>query len=154
MRITALLAILFTAAPAMAQQIERINPPGLSTPTTYSHVVKVGGILYIAGQIGADAQGKVVGPGMVEQVEQVLKNLQIALKSQGADFSHVVKINIYTTDVDAFRAPDAAAVRAKYFGANRPASTLVGVTRLASPEYKVEIEATAHLPGGVRLLKQ
>ena len=154
MRITALLAILFTAAPAMAQRIERINPPGLSTPTTYSHVVKVGDILYIAGQIGADAQGKVVGPGMVEQVEQVLKNLQIALKSQGADFSHVVKINIYTTDVDAFRAPDAAAVRAKYFGKNRPASTLVGVTRLASPEYKVEIEATAHLPGGVRLLKQ
>ena len=154
MRIASLLAILFTAAPAMAQQIERINPPGLSTPTTYSHIVKVGDILYIAGQIGADAQGKVVGPGMVEQVEQVLKNLQVALKSQGADFSHVVKINIYTTDVDAFRAPDAAAVRAKYFGANRPASTLVGVTRLASPEYKVEIEATAHLPGGVRLLKQ
>jgi 2-iminobutanoate/2-iminopropanoate deaminase len=139
---------------AMAQKIERINPPGLSTPTTYSHIVKVGDILYIAGQLGADAQGKVVGPGMVEQVEQVLKNLQTALKSQGADFSHVVKINIYTTDVDAFRAPDAAAVRAKYFGANRPASTLVGVTRLASPEYKVEIEATAHLPGGVRLLKQ
>ena len=154
MRVASLLAILFTAVPAVAQQIERINPPGLSTPTTYSHVVKVGDILYIAGQVGADAQGKVVGPGMGEQVEQVLKNLQIALKSQGADFSHVVKINIYTTDVDAFRAPDAAAVRAKYFGANRPASTLVGVTRLASPEYKVEIEATAHLPGGVRLLKQ
>ena len=48
----------------------------------------------------------------------------------------------------------ATAVRAKYFGTNRPASTLVGVTRLASPEYKVEIEATAHLPGGIRLLKR
>ena len=83
---------------------------------------------------------------MVEQVEQVLKNLQIALKSQGADFSHVTKITIYTTDVDAFRAPDAAAVRAKYFGSNPPASTLVGVTRLATLEYKVEIEATAVLP--------
>jgi enamine deaminase RidA (YjgF/YER057c/UK114 family) len=154
MRIAAVLALLVVAQPAMAQKIERINPPGLSTPTTYSHIVKVGDIVYIAGQVGADAQGKVVGAGMVEQVEQVLKNLLIALKSQGADFSHVVKINIYTTDVDAFRAPDAAAVRAKYFGANRPASTLVGVTRLASPEYKVEIEATAHLPGGVRLLKQ
>jgi enamine deaminase RidA (YjgF/YER057c/UK114 family) len=154
MRAAAVIAILLTAQSAMAQKIERINPPGLSTPTTYSHIVKVGDILYIAGQVGADAQGKVVGPGMVEQVEQVLKNLQIALKSQGADFSHVVKINIYTTDVDAFRAPDAAAVRAKYFGGNPPASTLVGVTRLASPDYKVEIEATAHLPGGVRLLKQ
>jgi len=153
-RILGTVILVLLAGPAAAQKIERINPPGLSTPTTYSHIVKVGDILYIAGQVGADAQGKVVGPGMVEQVEQVLKNLQTALKSQGADFSHVVKINIYTTDVDAFRAADAAAVRAKYFGAHRPASTLVGVTRLASPEYKVEIEATAHLPGGVRLLKQ
>jgi len=154
MRVAVVIAVLFTQAPALAQQVERINPPGLSMPATYSHIVKVGSILYIAGQVGADAQGKVVGSGMVEQVEQVLKNLQIALKSQGADFSHVTKINIYTTDVDAFRAPDAAAVRAKYFGTHRPASTLVGVTRLASPDYKVEIEATAHLPGGVRLLKQ
>ncbi|MGE0866480.1 MAG: RidA family protein [Vicinamibacterales bacterium] len=150
----ALLSLLVAAGPAFAQKIERINPPGLSTPTTYSHIVKAGDILYIAGQVGADAQGKVVGSGMVAQLEQVLKNLQIALKSQGADFSHVTKITIYTTDVDAFRAADAAAVRATYFGAHRPASTLVGVTRLASPDYKVEIEATAHLPGGVRLLKQ
>ena len=154
MRVVIVLAIVLMAEAVTAQQIERINPPGLSMPTTYSHIVKVGSILYIAGQVGADAQGKVVGPGMVEQVEQVLKNLQIALRSQGADFSHVTKINIYVTDVDAFRAPEAAAVRAKYFGANRPASTLVGVSRLASPDYKVEIEATAHLPGGVRLLKQ
>lgn len=66
--------------------------------------------------------------------------------AQGGDFSHVVKITIYTTDVDAFRAPEAAAVRARYFGPHAPASTLVGVTRLASPDYKVEIEATAVVP--------
>jgi reactive intermediate/imine deaminase len=129
-----------------AQTIQRINPPGLSAPTTYSHIVKAGNTLYIAGQVGADAQGKVVGPGMAQQLEQVLKNLQTALKSQGADFANVVKITIYTTDVDAFRAPEAAAVRAKYFGKNVPASTLVGVTRLASADYKVEIEATAVVP--------
>jgi 2-iminobutanoate/2-iminopropanoate deaminase len=134
------------AVPAMAQPLQRINPPGLSTPTTYSHIVRAGNTLYIAGQVGADSQGKVVGPGMAEQLEQVLKNLQTALKSQGADFSHVTKITIYATDVDAVRAPDAAAIRAKYFGANRPASTLVGVTRLADPAYKVEIEATAVVP--------
>jgi enamine deaminase RidA (YjgF/YER057c/UK114 family) len=138
--------LLMAADPAMSQPLQRINPPGLSTPTTYSHIVRAGNTLYIAGQVGADAQGKVVGPGMTEQLEQVLKNLQIALKSQGADFSHVTKITIYTTDVDAFRAPDAAAIRAKYFGANRPASTLVGIGRLAAPEYKVEIEAIAVLP--------
>ena len=74
------------------QGLQRINPPGLSTPTTYSHIVRAGKTLYIAGQVGADAPGKVAGPGMVEQLEQVLKNLQTALKSQGADFSHVAKI--------------------------------------------------------------
>jgi enamine deaminase RidA (YjgF/YER057c/UK114 family) len=142
-----MVGLVVAAATAVgAQTVQRINPPGLSTPTTYSHSVRAGNTLYIAGQVGADAQGKLVGPGMVEQLEQVLKNLQIALKSQGADFSHVTKITIYTTDVDAFRAPDAAAVRAKYFGAQRPASTLVGITRLAAPEYKVEIEATAVVP--------
>lgn len=129
-----------------AQGLQRINPPGLSTPTTYSHIVRAGKTLYIAGQVGADASGKVAGPGMVEQLEQVLKNLQTALKSQGADFSHVARITIYTTDVDAFREPAAAAVRARYFGGHPPASTLVGVTRLASPDFKVEIEATAVLP--------
>ena len=139
-------ALTLIVSAAGAQGLQRINPPGLSTPTTYSHIVRDGKTLYIAGQVGADAEGKVVGPAMTQQLEQLLKNLQIALKSQGADFSNVAKINIYVTDVDAFRAPDAAAIRAKYFGANRPASTLVGVTRLASPDYKVEIEAIAVLP--------
>lgn len=139
-------AMVATGATAEAQVIQRINPPGLSKPTTYTHIVRAGKTLYIAGQVGADAQGKVAGPGMVEQLEQVLKNLQTALKSQGADFSHVTKITIYVTDVEAFRSPEAAAVRARYFGANAPASTLVGITRLASLEFKVEIEATAVLP--------
>ena len=146
MRISLAVFLVGVVTMADAQTLQRINPPGLSTPTTYSHIVRAGNTLYIAGQVGADAQGKVVGPGMTEQLEQVLKNLQIALKSQGADFSHVTRITIYVTDVDAFRAPDAAAIRAKYFGANRPASTLVGITRLAAPEYKVEIEAIAVLP--------
>ena len=146
MKYVMLVLVIAFVVDVSAQKIERINPPGLSTPTTYSHIVKAGNTLYIAGQVGADAQGKIAGPGMVEQLEQVLKNLQIALKSQGADFSHITKITIYTTDVEAFRAPEAAKVRAKYFGNNRPASTLVGVTRLATPEYKVEIEATAVLP--------
>jgi reactive intermediate/imine deaminase len=138
--------VCLAAASVDGQALQRINPPGLSTPTTYSHIVRVGNTLYIAGQVGADAQGKVVGPGMVEQVEQVLENLQLALKSQGADFSHVVKITIYTTDVEAFRDPAAATVRAKYFGGHAPTSTLVGISRLASPEYKVEIEAIAVVP--------
>ena len=78
----ALLAL--TTASAAAQKAEHINPPGLSKPAgaTYTHIVKVGKTLYIAGQIGLDAQGKVVGPGMKEQVEQVYANLVTALKSK------------------------------------------------------------------------
>lgn len=142
---TAAVLVVACASTAASQALQRINPPGLSTPATYSHIVRAGKTLYIAGQVGVDANGRLAGPGMVAQLEQVLKNLEIALKSQGADFSHVAKITIYTTDVEAFRAPEAAAVRARYFGAHRPASTLVGVARLASPDYTVEIEATAVL---------
>ena len=136
----------FAMADLSAQGIQRINPPGLSKPTTYAHIVRAGKTLYIAGQLGADEQGKIAGPGVVEQLEQALKNLQIALKSQGADFSHVTRVTIYTTDVDGIRSPEGAAVRAKYFGANLPAATLLGVTRLATLDYKVEVEATAVLP--------
>jgi enamine deaminase RidA (YjgF/YER057c/UK114 family) len=138
--------VALTVTPMSAQTLQRINPPGLTAPTTYSQIVRAGNTLYIAGQVAADAQGKVVGTDMNTQLEQVLRNLQTALKSQGADFSHVAKITIYTTDVDAYRTPEAAAIRAKYFGTRPPASTLVGITRLASPDYKVEIEAIAVLP--------
>lgn len=131
---------------AGAQALQRVNPPGVSSPTTYSHIVKAGKTVYVAGQVGSDAQGKVIGPGMKEQVEQVLTNMRTVLKSQGLDASHIAKINIYTTSIDEFRAPDVAAIRAKFFGDHRPASTLVQVVRLADPAYKVEIEAIAVAP--------
>jgi reactive intermediate/imine deaminase len=131
---------------AARQQLERINPPGLSTPQTYSHIVKAGKLIFIAGQVGAGADGKIAGAGMKEQTEQVLRNLQAVLKSQGLDFSHVAKINIFTTSIAEFRAADVAEIRARYFGGNRPASTLVQIQQLATPEYKVEIEAIAVVP--------
>jgi len=137
---------LLWAATAAAQPVERVNPPGLSTPQAYSHVVKAGKLLFIAGQVGADAEGKLAGPGMREQLERVLENLKIALASQGADFSHVVKITVFVTSVEEYRGAGLAELRAKYLGAHRPASTLVQVVSLANPAYKVEIEAVAALP--------
>jgi 2-iminobutanoate/2-iminopropanoate deaminase len=131
---------------AGAQALQRVNPPGVSTPATYSHLVRAGKTVYIAGQVGADAEGKIIGPGMKEQVSQVLANLQTVLTSQGLDVSHVAKINIFVTSIDEFRAPETAAIRAKFFGDHRPASTLVQVVRLADPAYKVEIEAIAVAP--------
>src|SRR6185503_5804479 len=130
-----LLGVIVTAA----QKLEKDNPQGLSKPQpgTYTHVVKSGKLLFIAGQTGVDANGKVVGPGMKEQVEQVMANLTAALKSQGADFSHVAKTTTFVTSISEFRSPEVAAARAKYVGANPPANTLVQVQQLADPAYKV-----------------
>jgi enamine deaminase RidA (YjgF/YER057c/UK114 family) len=117
--------VLSLATVLARQQLERVNPKGLSTPQTYSHIVKAGKLIFIAGQVGASADGKLAGPGMKEQTEQTLRNLQAALASQSLDFSHVAKITIYTTSISEFRAADVAEARAKFFGVNRPASTLV-----------------------------
>ena len=130
---------------AYGQPIERINPDGLNKPATYSHVVKVGNLLFISGQVAFDSAGNLVGENdMKAQVRQVLENLKTALASQRADFSNVVKINIFTTDVEAFLG--SAEVRAEYFKGHPPASTLVQIERLARPGLLVEIEAIAALP--------
>jgi reactive intermediate/imine deaminase len=144
---TAVVVVVAGVAGVVAgQRLERINPPGVSTPQTYAHIVKAGKLLFIAGQVGSTADGTLAGPGMKEQTEQVLKNLQTVLRSQGLDFSHVAKITIFTTSIAEFRAQDVADVRGRYFGQNRPASTLVQIQQLASPDYKVEIEAIAVSP--------
>ncbi len=57
----------------------------------------------------------------------------------------MAKITVFVTSVDEFRAPEAREVRERHFGAHKPASTLVQISQLASPEYKVEIEAIAAL---------
>lgn len=140
-----LLALGMVPAFAHGQSIERINPDGLTKPATYSHVVKVGNLLFIAGQVAFDSAGNLVGENdMKAQVRQVLENLKTALASHKADFSNVVKINIFTTDVEAFLG--SAEVRAEYFKGYPPASTLVQITKLARPGLMVEIEAIAALP--------
>ncbi|MGH9323816.1 MAG: RidA family protein [Vicinamibacteria bacterium] len=138
------LGIVIAPAIAFAQSIERIHPEGLNKPATYSHLVKVGNLLFIAGQVSFDSQGNLVGENdMRAQVRQVLENLKKVLASQKADFSNVVKINIFTTDIERFR--EAAEVREEYFKGHSPASTLVQIVRLARPELLVEIEAIAAL---------
>jgi reactive intermediate/imine deaminase len=141
-----MLSMLFVMLPVIAMaQVKRTNPPTLSTPTGYTHVVEVTGpakTIYIAGQIAFDKEGKVVGPGdMAAQAEQVFKNLQAALETAGAKFSDVVKMNTYVTDMS--KAPAVREVRARYFGQTVPASTLVQVAALARPELMLEIEVIA-----------
>ena len=146
MRICWLVSLLLaTTTTATAQQIERTNPEGMTQPTAYSHLVKVGNLMFIAGQVALDGDGDVVGEGdMRAQLRQALENMKAVLASEGADFSHVVKTNIFTTDIEAFRS--AADVRQEYFDGHPPASTLVQIERLARPVFLVEIEAIAVAP--------
>jgi len=142
--LSTVIAFLF-AADVGAQSIERINPEGMTQPTAYSHLVKVDNLLFIAGQVALDGDGNIVGErDMSAQVRQVLENLQTVLASQGADFSNVVKINIFTTDIDSFL--ESSAVRREYLGDHPPTSTLVQIERLARPVFLVEIEAIAIVP--------
>jgi len=135
-------------AQARAPQVKRTNPPELSKPTGYTHIVEVNGpgrTIYISGQIALDKDGTVVGAGnMKAQAEQVFKNLQVALEAAGAKFSDIVKMNTYITDME--QAPAVREVRARYFGDTTPASTLVQVVRLARPEFLLEIEVIAAVP--------
>jgi len=139
-------AVLWFLNSAQAQKLEFVNPDGLTKPTTYTQIVKAGKLLFIAGQTGVKADGKIVGPGMKEQVDQVLTNLETALKSQGADLSHVAKITTYVTSMSEYRTPEVMGLRTQRFKNRVPASTLVEVSGLADPAYKVEIEAIAVLP--------
>ena len=101
-------------------------------------------ILICSGQTSIDAEGRVAHPGdMAAQIEDSLNNLETVLHQAGFQLSDVFRLNWYTTDVDRFR--EAADVRARRLASAgcRPASTLLGVSRLAYPELLVEIEATA-----------
>ena len=101
-------------------------------------------VVYCAGQTSVDADGRPVHPeDMAGQLRQSLDNLETVLREAGLDLSNVVRLNLYTTDVD--RVLAAFHVAIERFGETgcRPASTLLGVTRLAAPELLVEIEATA-----------
>ena len=116
--VAAVLAVAALASAQMPQQhIKRTNPPTLSTPTGYTHVVETVGpvkTIYISGQIAFDKAGNVVGAGdMKAQAEQVFRNLDVALKAAGATFADVVKMNSYITDMT--KAQAVRDVRARYF---------------------------------------
>ena len=124
--------------------IQRLNPPGLSTPTGYSHIVSATGgrTIYISGQVAFDAAGQLVGRGdLAAQTKQVFANLDTALEAAGATFNDVVKTNYYL--LDASQVQVIRDVRSQYFTKELPASTLVQVGRLANPDFLVEIEVIA-----------
>jgi 2-iminobutanoate/2-iminopropanoate deaminase len=146
------LCALLLVAPASALQAQTpgrqfINPPGLTPPTGYTHVVVTADrrTAYIAGQVAFDSTGRVVGVGDFQaQAEQVFANLRRALASVDATFGDVVKTTTFITDLK--NLPTLREARAQYFDASHPpANTLVPVAALARPDLLLEIEAVVDL---------
>jgi enamine deaminase RidA (YjgF/YER057c/UK114 family) len=126
-------------------QRDDVNPWEWSKAFGFSQGVSMSGatrVLVCSGQTAAGPDGSPpTTDDMEEQVRAALANLSTVLRDGGMSPADVVKVTVYTTDVDAVLG--AWGVVKETFGTNLPASTLVGVTRLAFPELKVEIEAIA-----------
>jgi enamine deaminase RidA (YjgF/YER057c/UK114 family) len=123
-----------------------IAPPFIHKSVGYSHAVQVGNTLYIAGQVGVDPEGNVVGSDIEAQVAQVWRNLKSILGYAGGTLEDIVKITTFTTDI-AYRPAIGAARDAMFPNGRYPASTFLVVKGLARPELLVEIEAIAVLGG-------
>ncbi len=128
-------------------EIEHIRPDALSNNPSYTHVVAARGDRIGVDQdlTGIDGGGNVVGAGdLGAQTEQVMKNLDTALAAAGASFDDVVKITTFVVDYQPEHRAVLSEVRGRYLSKeNPPASTLLGVSALAGPEWLIEIEATA-----------
>lgn len=128
--------------------IQFVMPPGLATAPGYSHVATVTGgqTIYLAGQVALDASGNLVGKGDVRaQTRQVFENIQTALAFVGADFTHVVKLNISLLDRSHLSV--LREVRSLYVNTQTPpVSALVEVQSLSHEDFLVEIEVIASVP--------
>ena len=118
---------------------------GLAEPIShYADAVVAGDTLYVSGIVPVDAAGVLVGgDDVVAQTRQVFAIMGRVLAAAGAKPADVAKVTVYLLDID--DRPLINPVRQEFFGSNRPASTLVEVSRLAVPGARVEIEAVAHL---------
>jgi 2-iminobutanoate/2-iminopropanoate deaminase len=120
---------------------EELRVAGLAEPIShYTDAVRYGDLLFVSGVAPLDEHSRLVGDSdVVAQTRQVFLNMKKILEAAGTGFEKVLKVTVFLTDVS-----DRAKinpVRKEFFGASRPASTLIGVSELAIPGMKVEIEA-------------
>jgi enamine deaminase RidA (YjgF/YER057c/UK114 family) len=125
----------------------KINPWKWQDQYGFSQAIEVTNasrVLYCAGQASVDDHGKPVHAGdMRKQIDQAFRNLEAVLKASGYGLANVVRLNYYTTDVEAFLgASDVVGSRLAAAG-SQPPGTLLGVAKLAFPGLLIEIEATA-----------
>ena len=122
---------------------EFIAPPNMNQPRAYSHAIKAGNTIYVAGQVGIDSSGNLVGEGdCAAQADQVWKNIGTVLAAVGAKLSDLVKVTTFITNADDI--PKAREARQRHLPEGPPpTATLVVISALANPSLLVEIEAIA-----------
>ena len=126
-----------------------LHPDGWAAPKGYANgILATGRQLHVAGQIGWDAQQRMVPGGLVSQTRQALENIVAVLASGGARPEHLVRLTWYLTDRAAYLAvsKEIGAVYREVIGRHYPAMTAVEVSALMESEALVEIEATAVIP--------
>lgn len=129
---------------------ELINPPQLAPGRGFSHVAVAapGRTIHIAGQTAHGSDGRIEGTSMTDQFAAAAHNLSHALSAAGARPEHLVALQIYVTDVAAYRdeLKPIGAVWREILGERYPAVSLFGVSELFDPEARIELVATAVIP--------
>ena len=127
---------------------EIINPSSLARPVGFSHGIAVSGgrVLFLAGETGSDAEGRIMAPGnIVAQYEQIMRNFQVVVEAAGGQMQDITKLNIFVRDRDDYMAhlKQLGQVHRSFFGAYYPAMALFEISRFFQDEALIEIEGMA-----------
>lgn len=129
-----------------------LQPGGMPPGRGFSHgvVAEQGRTVWVAGEIGTDAEGTIVGDDLLSQFDQALSNVVAVLAAADARPDDVVAMQIFVTSIDDYRtaANHLAPVWRRHMGQHYPAMALLGISELVDPQAVVEITATAVVPEG------